>query len=102
MELFHNFHSSVEFDHRFSESFISLIPNVKEPTLLANFRPIALLGWVHKLVACVLTTRLRSVIDGLVSHTQTAFIWGCNIYDGWVVASEVLDMMIKKQRRYYF
>lgn len=67
--LFHYFYENVEFDHRFSESFISLIPKVRGPSPLNNFRLISLRGWVHKLVARVLTSRLCSIIDHLVSHT---------------------------------
>lgn len=44
--LFHSFHSTGEFDPRFSESFISLIPKVKSPASLNDFRPISVLGWV--------------------------------------------------------
>lgn len=34
MELFHSFHESVEFDHRFLKSFISLIRKMKGLHLL--------------------------------------------------------------------
>lgn len=37
--------------------------------------------------------RLHTVIDHLISHSQTFFIRSLNIYDGWVIASEVLDVM---------
>lgn len=69
MVLFEKFFMDANFDHRFSESFITLIPKVKSPSSLTEFRPISLLGWIHKLVAKVLTSRLRSVIDDLISHT---------------------------------
>lgn len=70
---------------------------MKEFASLNDFIHIFLLGWVHKLVAHVLTLRLRSVIDNLISHTQTEFIWGRSIYDGWEIASEVLDVMKRKK-----
>lgn len=40
LTLFNSFHTTGEFDLRFSESFISLIPKVKSPSTLNNFRPI--------------------------------------------------------------
>lgn len=49
------------------------------------------------LVARVLTARLRSVINQLVNTTQTTFIKGHNIYDGWIVVFKVLGAM-KKDR----
>lgn len=82
-----------EFDNRLSEFFIAIIPKVKGPSSLNEFCPISLLGWIHKLVARVLTSRLRSIIDQLISHTQTTFIRGHSIYDGWIIASEVLNIM---------
>lgn len=100
--LFQTFYFDAEFDHRFSESFISLIPKVKGPSLLNDFHPISLLRWIHKLVTKVLTSRLRRFIDHLVSHTQTVFIRGCSIYDGWVVASELLDVMQRKKEGLIF
>lgn len=72
--MFHNFHESARFDHRFMESFISLILKIKELVFLNDFCPISLLGWVHKLVARVLTARLCSMIDQVISHTHTKFI----------------------------
>lgn len=80
--LFHNFHSSGEFDPKFSESFIYLIPKVKSSASINDLRVISLLGCVHKLIVKILIARLKSVIDQLFSHTQTAFIRGRSIHDG--------------------
>lgn len=91
--LFYCFHENAEFDHHFSVCFIALIPKVKILASLNNFRPISLLGWIHKLVARVLSLRPRRVIHHLIRHTKTAFIRGRRIYDGWVIALELLDIM---------
>lgn len=40
-----------------------------------------------------MTVKLHFVIDQLISYTQTTLIRGRSIYDGWVTAFEVLDMM---------
>lgn len=53
-------------------------------------------------VARVLTKKLRSVIDQLVRHTQIAFISGRSIYDGWVIASEVVYVVKKNQEGLIF
>lgn len=42
--LFQKFYSDTDFDHRFSESFISLIPKAKRSSSLNDFRPISLFG----------------------------------------------------------
>lgn len=41
------------------------------------------------------TPRLWLVIHGLVSHIQITFICGRSIYDGWIIAFEVLDAFEK-------
>lgn len=97
MTMFQNFHSIGEFYFRFSESIISLIHKIKSPMSLNDFQPICLMDWVHKLIAKVLTGRLRSLINWLVRHSQTTFICGRHIHDGWIIASEVLDVMKKRQ-----
>lgn len=68
MTLFHVFYCSGKSDPKFSKSFIYFIPKVKSPVFLNHFRPILLLGWVYKLIAKVLTKRLKSVINQLVSQ----------------------------------
>lgn len=50
----------------FTSSFIPLIPKVGNPSSLINFRPVSLLGCVHKLVTRDLATRLKRVIEKLV------------------------------------
>lgn len=82
LELFQSFYENTEFDHRFFESFISLITKVQGMACLNDFQPISLFGWVHKFVVRVLTSRLWTVIDKLISHNQTTFIRGQSIHDG--------------------
>lgn len=61
--------------------------------MMKYFQPISLIGCIHKLVACVLIARLRMGMNFLVSFTQTAFIQGRNIYDGWILVAEVVDLI---------
>lgn len=89
--LFEGFFENAEFDHWFSESFIALIPKVKDPSSLNELRPISLLGWIQKLVVRVLTSKLHSMIDQLISHTQTVFI-----------ASKVLDITKRNKEGFIF
>lgn len=44
LSLFNYLFGSVEFDHRFSSSFITLIPKVESPANINDFKPISLLG----------------------------------------------------------
>lgn len=80
LNLFNQCFESAEFDHRFSSSFIPLIPKVACSVGRNDFRPISLLGWVHKLVTLVLAARLKKLMGKLVRDTQTAFIKGISIF----------------------
>ncbi|TYJ48346.1 hypothetical protein E1A91_A01G055500v1, partial [Gossypium mustelinum] len=63
-------------------SFISLIPKTYNPNEIANFHPICLVSSLYKIVAKVLSQRLKAVIGELVSETQCVFIRGRQIFDG--------------------
>ncbi|GJT20008.1 hypothetical protein Tco_0878714 [Tanacetum coccineum] len=62
--------------------FFTLIPNVNNPTLITDFRPILLIGIHYKIIAKILANRLSKVIDKIVSKEQSAFIDGRQILDG--------------------
>lgn len=49
-----------------------------------------------------LSTRLKDVIDSLVSYIQIVFIRGQNIYDSWISALEVVESMRKNKRGLIF
>lgn len=55
------------------------------PFSVNDFRPISLLGWVHKLMARVIAAKLRRVLGELVRNSQSAFFSGRSIYEGWIV-----------------
>lgn len=90
--MFNHFFEIGEFEHRFFRSFILLIFKISYPSSLNGFRPILLLGWVHKLVHRVLAAKLRSVTGKLVWDSQSTFIRGKSIFEGCTVASMVLEV----------
>ncbi|XP_071739224.1 uncharacterized protein [Rutidosis leptorrhynchoides] len=78
-------------------SFITLIPKKSDPLNLNDYRPISLIGSFYKVVAKLLSNRLKKVIPQLVGFEQTAFIKGRNIIDGALIANETLEYL--KQKR---
>jgi hypothetical protein len=71
--------------------FLTLVPKTKSPQCLGDFRPISLLGCIYKLLAKVLAARLTSVMDPLISESQSAFLKGRQLVEGVVVMNEVID-----------
>jgi hypothetical protein len=69
---------------RLNYEMISLIPTLKEANSIKQFRHICLLGVDYKWITKVLTKRLIAVADSVVNMTQTTFIPGMNILEGWL------------------
>ena len=84
------FFASSVFPRGCNPSFIALIPKVPSAVLVKDFRPISLIGCQLKIVGKILSNRLVTVIDGLVSTEQSAFVKGRQILDGPMILNEVL------------
>ena len=50
-----------------SSSFVTLIPKSKGPSRFSHFRPISLIHGLYKIVAKLLSTRLRRVLTDVIS-----------------------------------
>jgi hypothetical protein len=75
---------------RLNYGVIILLPKVKPATNIKQFRPICLLNVIYKIITKILTIRLTTVVDKVVSKYQTAFIPGRNILEGVIILQEVL------------
>ena len=64
-----------------------------------DYRPISLVGSLYKLIAKVLTNRLKKVMHSLINEAQNAFVKGRQIMDVSLLANEVIDTMLKRKER---
>ncbi|GJZ61711.1 RNA-directed DNA polymerase, eukaryota [Tanacetum coccineum] len=81
-----------------NSSFIALIPKVQDPKFVNDYRPISLIGSLYKVVTKILALRLSSVIAGLISDVQTAFLPSRQILDGPFVINELLSWCKHKKQ----
>ncbi|XP_071714290.1 uncharacterized protein [Rutidosis leptorrhynchoides] len=83
-------------------SFVTLIPKKLDPSGLGNFRPISLIGSYYKIVAKILSNRLRKVLPSLVGVEQSAFLKGRFILDGVLIANETVEYLKGKHKKGFF
>jgi len=57
-------------------TWVTLIPKKKGAEDISDFRPISMVGCVYKVIAKILSRRLKEVMPDLIGPTQTTFVSG--------------------------
>lgn len=85
-----------KFDQSITDTNIVLVPKKQDPSYMTKLRPISLCNFTYKVVLKVLANRFKSVLDAIISASQSTFIPGRFISDNIMISHEVMHNMKRK------
>ncbi|XP_019183645.1 PREDICTED: uncharacterized protein LOC109178466 [Ipomoea nil] len=89
--------NSCVFPEGLNDTNIVLIPKKEMPETVADLRSIALSNVIYRVMAKMIANRMKTLMGGLISESQSAFIPGRLITDNILVAAEVGHYLKRKQ-----
>lgn len=91
------FHSGCMF-RELNSTDIVLIPKVKVPEKVSQFRPISLCNVSNKIISKILVLRLKTFLPNIITENQAAFISQRLIQDNIIVAHETFHYLKRKKK----
>ena len=90
MKVFQEFYDTRIINGAVNETYNCLIPKKTNSSKIRDFRPISLVTSLYKIIAKVLSRRLRDVLGDTISESQGVFVSRRQILDVALTANEVV------------
>jgi Reverse transcriptase (RNA-dependent DNA polymerase) len=74
-----------------NNSYIVLIPKKKEALLPSDFRLISIINAIQRIFSKIITERIQSQLQSMLQPTQTEFLKGRHITEGFHYAQEIIS-----------
>lgn len=86
-----NFFNSGFMPKATNSTILSLVPKFTGAARITDYRPIACLNTVYKVISRLLVRRLKPILSELILPNQTAFVEGRLLLENTVLASELVN-----------
>jgi hypothetical protein len=93
-----NFLNGGELPNGLNDTSITLIPKVRHPQRISQYRPISLCSVLYKMASKCIANRARLSLGDIIGEEQSAFVPGRLITDNVLIAYESVHAMRKRKK----